>query len=104
MRCGIVHDEIIGSFFFAEISITAQINLDLLTEYMLPQLEQYQPQVIFQQDGAPPHRGLAVRQFLNDTFPDRWIGRDGPILWPPHFPDITPLDFFPWGYVKDFVY
>ncbi|EFN77955.1 hypothetical protein EAI_14386, partial [Harpegnathos saltator] len=25
--------------------------------------------VWFQQDGAPPHFGLQVRQFLNDTFP-----------------------------------
>ena len=89
-----MHDKIIGPFFFAEKSITAQIYLDLLTEYVSPQFEQYQPLVIFQQDGAPPYWGLAVRQFLNDTFPDRWIGRDGPILWPPCFPDITPLDFF----------
>ena len=102
--CGIMHDKIIGPFFFAEKSITAQIYLDLLTEYVSPQLEQYQPQLIFQQDGAPPHWGLEVRQFLNDTFPERWIGRDGPIPWLPHSPDITPLDFFLWGYVKDIVY
>ena len=24
--------------------------------------------------------------------------------WPPRSPDITPLDFFLWGYVKDRVY
>ena len=33
-----------------------------------------------------------------------WIGRDGPIPWPPRSPDITQLDFFLWGYVKDIVY
>uniref|UniRef100_A0A3Q2XIB6 Uncharacterized protein n=1 Tax=Hippocampus comes TaxID=109280 RepID=A0A3Q2XIB6_HIPCM len=54
--------------------------------------------------GAPPHWGLHVRGFLNQKFPDRWIGRDGPIPWPPRSPDITPLDFFLWGYVKDIVY
>ena len=69
--CGIMHDKIIGPFFFAEKSITAQIYLDLLTEYVSPQLEQYQTLVIFQQDGAPPRWGLAVGQFLNDTFPER---------------------------------
>ena len=47
---------------------------------------------------------LHVREFLNETFPNRWIGRDGPIPWPPRSPDITPLDFFLWGYVKDIVY
>jgi hypothetical protein len=37
-------------------------------------------------------------------FPGRWVGRDGPIPWPPRSPDITPLDFFLWGYFKDIVY
>ena len=37
---GIMHDKIIGPFFFAEKSITAQIYLYLLTEYVSPQLEQ----------------------------------------------------------------
>ena len=52
----------------------------------------------------PSHWGLEVRQFLNDTFPERWIGRDGPIPWPPRFPDITSLDFFLRRYVKDIFY
>jgi len=42
-----------------------------------------------------------VRQYLDATFPNRWIGRDGPTPWPPRSPDITPLDFYLWGYVKD---
>ena len=58
--CGIMHDKIIGPFFFAEKSITAQIYLDVLTEYVSPQLKQYQPQVIFQQDGAPRHWSLEI--------------------------------------------
>ena len=94
-----MHDKI----FFAEKSITAQIYLDLLTEYVSPQLEQYQTLVIFQQDGAPPHWGLALCQLLSDTFRERSIGRDGAIPWPPRFPDITLLDFFLLGYVKDIV-
>ena len=42
--------------------------------------------------------------FLDATFPYWWIRRDGPTLWPPRSPDITPLDFFLWRYVKDKVY
>jgi len=38
------------------------------------------------------------------TFPNGWIGRDGPTPWPPRSPDITPLDFFLWRYVKDKVF
>jgi len=41
---------------------------------------------------------------LDATFPNRRIGRDGPTLCPPRSPDITPLDFFLWRYVKDKVF
>ena len=104
MRCGIMCNRVIGLFFFHETTITADIYLDLLTEYVASQLIDSQPTFIFQKDGEPPHRGLPVRQFLNKTFLDRWIGRDRPISWPPRSPDITPLDFFLWGYVKDIMY
>jgi len=63
--------------------------------------EEFQPWIIFQQDGAPPHWGSYVLRFLDAALPNRWIGRDGPTPWPPRSPDITPLDFFLWGYVKD---
>ena len=95
--CGIMHNKIIDPFFFAEKSTKAQIYLDVLTEYVLFKLEQYQLQVIFQQKGATPHWSLEVFPFLNETFLDRWIGRDGPIQCPPRSPDITPLDFFLWA-------
>jgi hypothetical protein len=63
-----------------------------------------QPTVIFQQDGAPSHWGRIVRDYLDATFPNCWLGRDGSLAWPPRSPDITPLDSFLWGYVKDKVY
>ncbi|PNF32700.1 hypothetical protein B7P43_G12963, partial [Cryptotermes secundus] len=63
-----------------------------------------QPEIIFQQDGAPPHWSTIVCDALDKHFPGRWIGRSGPISWPPRSPDITPLDFFLWGYVKDTIY
>ena len=66
--------------------------------------EKFQPWIIFQQDGALPHWGSDVRRFLDATFLNRWIGRDGPTLWPPRSPDITPLDLFLWLYVKDKVF
>lgn len=57
-----------------------------------------------QQDGAPPHNSCIVREFLQRQFPEKWIGTNGPLLWPPRSPDLTPLDFFLWGYLKDKVY
>ena len=38
--------------------------------------------IIWQQDGAPPHYGQIVRDYLDDTFVD-WIGRRGTAEWPP---------------------
>jgi len=51
-------------------------------------------EIYFQQDGAPPHYGVIVRQYLNEVFQDRWIGRRVIYEWPPRSPDLTPLDFF----------
>ncbi|GBN46861.1 hypothetical protein AVEN_83923-1 [Araneus ventricosus] len=67
-------------------------------------LEEFQPWIMFQQEGAPPYWGSLVRDFVDETFPDRWIGSDGPTTWPPRSPDITPLDFFVWGYIKGRVF
>ena len=59
----------------------------------------------FQQDGAPPHFTLSVSEFLNEQYPNRWIGRNGLIFWSPRSSDTTPLDFFfLWGYVKNRVF
>jgi hypothetical protein len=58
----------------------------------------------FQNDGCPAHYARAVREYLNQEYPGRWIGRLGPILWPPRSPDLNPLDFFYWGCLKDKVY
>lgn len=57
--CGIMCNQIIGPLlFFHEASITANVYLDLLTEYVAPQLHDLQPDIIFQQDGAPRHWGF----------------------------------------------
>lgn len=58
----------------------------------------------FQQDGAPAHSVQEVRMKLNNEFGDHWIGRFGPHRWPPRSPDLTCLDFFLWGTIKDSVY
>jgi len=53
-----------------------------------------------QQDGAPPHNSNVVKNFLKSQFPEKWIGTNGPISWPPRSPDLTPLDFFCGGFLK----
>jgi hypothetical protein len=78
----------------AESTVTEEMHLDILQQFVVPQVEDLQPTVIFQQDGAPPHWGRIVRNYLDATFLSHWLCRDGPLAWPPRSPNITPLDFF----------
>jgi len=82
--------------------------LDLLEQYVFPQIETFEQEivsrVIFMQDGAPPHFSWFLTDVLNETYPGAWIGRGGPIPWPPRSPDLSPLDFFLCGYIKNIVY
>ncbi|KAF7396146.1 hypothetical protein HZH66_007008 [Vespula vulgaris] len=39
-----------------------------------------------------------------DKFHGRWIARDGAIEWLPRSQDITPSNYFLWGFIKDPVY
>ena len=55
----------------------------------------------FQQDGATSHTlhaSMAETQFF---FGDRVMSKG---LWPPRSPDLTPPDYFLWGYLKGRVY
>jgi hypothetical protein len=92
---------VIGPLFFHEKAVTDAVYLDMLENYAIPQVSDG---YTFQHDGAPPHYWTPVTEFLNQHFAGRWIGLGGPILWPPRSPDLTPLDFFLWGYVEDIVY
>ncbi|GFW86841.1 transposable element Tc3 transposase [Trichonephila clavipes] len=58
----------------------------------------------FQQDGAICPTARATIDLLKDMFGDRLISRFGPVNWPPRSCDLTPLDYFLWGYVKSLVY
>ena len=59
---------------------------------------------IFLLDGAPGHFARISRNWLSQTFPGRWIGRGGDLEeWPPRSPDLTPMDYFFWGFIKCFI-
>eukprot|EP00731_Ephydatia_muelleri_P038605 Em0825g2a len=62
------------------------------------------PHMHYQQDGAPAHYLGGVGDWLNETFGTKLIGRGGPLEWPARSPDLTPMDFWLWGYLKEKVY
>ncbi|GFX85547.1 hypothetical protein TNCV_3717181 [Trichonephila clavipes] len=77
----------------------------MITNFFILELTNHDVQELwFQQDGATCHTARATIDLLKDTFGDRLISRFGPVNWPPKSCDLTPLDYFLWGYVKSLVY
>ena len=59
--------------------------------------------VYFQQDGATSHTTQIII-LLQTKFGERVILRNGNIAWPARSCDLTPMDFFLWGYLKSRLY
>ncbi|GLV45982.1 hypothetical protein CBL_02932 [Carabus blaptoides fortunei] len=57
--------------------------------------------VWFQDNCYPVHNAHEVREYLNNAFPNSWIGRGGEISWPARSPDLTPCAFLMWGHLKN---
>ncbi|KAJ4435043.1 hypothetical protein ANN_23616 [Periplaneta americana] len=76
-------------------TVTGNSYLDMLQLWLLPQLEQDIEGLIFQQDGAPPHYHVDIRNELNTRLPRRWIGcagrEDLELYQPPLPPTIEDL-------------
>jgi hypothetical protein len=80
----------------------------MLSKWLVPQLQQagIKDTVVLQLDGAPPHFALHVRDYLNKTFPEWWIGRGSeaspaPFAWPPRSPDLTTPDNALWKFIME---
>ena len=107
--CAVSKKHVYGPCFFDE-NVTGDNYLHMLQAWLMDRLTANEAEdFIFKQDGAPAHWKLSVRAYLNENLPGRWIGRAGNddsvlLKWPPRSPDLTPCDFFLWGYVKGLVY
>ncbi|KAK9891522.1 hypothetical protein WA026_014759 [Henosepilachna vigintioctopunctata] len=58
----------------------------------------------FHQNGPTCHTARETMDMLKDKFGEQLISRNGSVNWPPRSCDLTPLDYFLWGYVKSLVY
>jgi len=58
----------------------------------------------FPNNGAPAHCSRHLRDYLIESFPNHWLGRGGPVAWPPRSPELTPLDYYLWGHMKTLDY
>ena len=55
-------------------------------------------------NGAPPRTLVIVRNLLVEIFQNRVIALHHDPEWPARSPDLTPCDFFLWGYMKNKVF
>ena len=58
----------------------------------------------FQLDAATCHTAEATLDVLHPVFEDRIISRRADVVWPPRNCDLTPLECYLWGAVKDKCY
>ena len=100
--CAISAKGIIDPYFFRDDArrttiVTGENYLEMFQKFFLPELRNNASveNCCFQQK---------VRDYLNQLFPDWWIGRRGPLEWAARLPDLTPRGFFLWGFLKSKVY
>ena len=91
--CGLLGNKFVEPFVFDN-NLTGN-TYEVFLRNELPGLLEDIPLMIrskmyFQHDGAPPHYTRHVREYLNESFPNRSLGRDGSVAWPPRLPDLTP--------------
>lgn len=105
--CGLLGGKLLGPYFYNG-TLNGRRYLEFLMNELPIMLDDIplaiRNSMIFQQDGAPAHNAIVVTNYLNEIFENRWIGTNGTVQWPPRSPDLTPLDYFLWGYLKTVVY
>jgi hypothetical protein len=98
---------ILGNEHLGPNRLTRVVYHRFLVNY-LPAILKYVPlhqqHVWFMHDGEPPYFLGIVRQHLNQTFGEQWIGRGGPVNWTVRSPDLNPMEFWLWGRLKTLVY
>ncbi|GFS73557.1 putative DD41D transposase [Trichonephila clavipes] len=108
--CALWAGGIIGPYFFKNdeghnVTVNGDRYRAMITNFFIPELNNHDVQELwFQQDGATCHPDCATIDLLKVTFGDRLISSFGPVNWPARSCDLTPLDYFLWGYVKSLVY
>jgi len=91
---------IIGPIFF-DATITTAAYMEIFNTVVNQLVDEELSIGYFQQDGATSHTSHASMPEIQSFFGDRVISKG---LWPPRSPDLTPPDYFLWGYLKGTVY
>ena len=99
---------LLGLYFFEDgngkpINVNGENYCAMLSDFLIPELKRRKKcsKTVFQQDGATSHVTKPVKELLTGTFGSRIISRGFEFEWPPNSPDLSPLDFWLWGVLKD---
>jgi hypothetical protein len=63
------------------------LNLNELSDLLDDVPLQIRRDMWYLHDGAPAHSARGVKNWLDAILENRWIGRNGPVLWPARSPD-----------------
>lgn len=108
--CALWAGGIIGPYFFKDdggrnVTVNGERYRSMITDFFVPQVnDRNMEEFWFQQDGATCHTSRDTITLLEETFGERITSRNGPHNFPPRSCDLTPMDYFLWGYVKSLVY
>ncbi len=78
----------------------------MINTFLLPELKKQRRlrNTILQQDGTTCHTTKVSMELLKRSFGSRLISQNSAFAWPLHLPDLSPYDYFLWGYLKSWVY
>ena len=77
----------------------------MLNEFLFTKIEGEDiGNIWFQQDSATCNTAEDILDVLRPVFKDRIISRRAEVVWPPRSCDLTPLDYYLWGAVRDKCY
>ncbi|KAJ3661413.1 hypothetical protein Zmor_005808 [Zophobas morio] len=95
---------VIGPIFFHNTINSARYREQIL-EVFLNHLDDEELEFgYFQQDGAPAHKTMENLRYLQEFYGDRIISQNLNPEWPARSPDLTPLDYSIFGWMKDNIY
>ena len=108
---------VIGPYFIDEVdcqednnrkTLTSRRYIALLRDKVIPELKRRLGRrrfstCWFQQDGAAPHTAKETLDYLAEEFGSNIISNKTDFEWPPHSPDLNPLDYWFWARMKQFI-
>jgi hypothetical protein len=88
------------------VTVNADHCHEMLLDFLIPEwwTSQLVDTILFQQDSATEYMECTSMAILRQTFRNHLISSFGDLIWPSCSPDLTALDYFLWGYLKERVF